>query len=129
MRLISSGMVRSNDRSPASTWATGMPRFTATSAHAIVELTSPTTTTPRGEVVLERRHDPAGLHAVAGRADLEVDVGAGQPELLEEHPGHVTAVVLAGVDQDPAEPLAARQLAHERRQLHEVRPGTRDQHD
>ena len=40
-RLISSGIVRSKLRSPASTWATGMPSFDATSAAASVELTSP----------------------------------------------------------------------------------------
>ena len=44
-RLISSGMFQSRDRNPASTWATGMPNFTAAIAQAIVELTSPTTTT------------------------------------------------------------------------------------
>ena len=48
MRLISSGMVRSKLRRPASTWATGTPSLTAVRAQAIVELTSPTTTTASG---------------------------------------------------------------------------------
>ena len=41
IRLISSGIVRSKLRSPASTWASGMPSFAATRAAATVELTSP----------------------------------------------------------------------------------------
>ena len=45
--FISSGMVQSLDRRPASTCATGMPCLAATSAHAIVEFTSPNTTTQR----------------------------------------------------------------------------------
>jgi hypothetical protein len=45
IRLTSSGIVRSNERRPASTWATGTSALAATSAQARVELTSPTTTT------------------------------------------------------------------------------------
>ena len=45
IRLISSGMVRARLRSPASTWAVGMHIFLASMAHAMVELTSPTTNT------------------------------------------------------------------------------------
>ena len=48
MRLISSGMPRSKLRSPASTWTDGTPFLTATSEHAKVELTSPTTRTQDG---------------------------------------------------------------------------------
>ncbi len=47
-RLISSGMLRSPLRSPASTCMTGMSFFTAVSAQAMVELTSPTTSTAAG---------------------------------------------------------------------------------
>ncbi len=50
IRLISSGMGRSRLRSPASTWATGIPSFTATSAAASVEFTSPTVNTQSGWV-------------------------------------------------------------------------------
>ncbi len=46
--LISSGMVLSNDRRPASRWATGMLSFTAVSVAAMVEFTSPTTMTMSG---------------------------------------------------------------------------------
>ena len=48
MRLISSGIVRSKLRRPASTCATRMPSLAATSAPASVEFTSPTTTTRSG---------------------------------------------------------------------------------
>ena len=44
-RLISSGIVRSKLRNPASRCATGSKSFFATSAAAAVEFTSPTTTT------------------------------------------------------------------------------------
>ena len=44
-RFTSSGIDRSNERSPASTCPTGIPHFAATSAQATVELTSPTTST------------------------------------------------------------------------------------
>jgi hypothetical protein len=48
IRLISSGMVRSPLRRPASTCAMGTPRRTAVRAAATVEVTSPTTTTQSG---------------------------------------------------------------------------------
>ena len=48
IRLISSGMVRSKLRRPASTWATRVPSLAQTSVHASVEFTSPTTTTQSG---------------------------------------------------------------------------------
>ena len=40
-RLTSSGIVRSNERSPASTWATGSDTFAAARAPASVEVVSP----------------------------------------------------------------------------------------
>ncbi len=48
MRLISSGIVRSKLRNPASTCATGTNSLAATRAQASVELTSPTTSTRSG---------------------------------------------------------------------------------
>ncbi len=48
MRFVSSGIVRSKLRSPASTCATGTSSFAATSEHASVEFTSPTTATRSG---------------------------------------------------------------------------------
>ncbi len=49
-RLTSSGMLQSNERRPASTWAIAMPSLEAASAHASVELTSPATTTASGRM-------------------------------------------------------------------------------
>ena len=51
-RLVSSGIVRSKLRRPASTWATGTPALAATSAQLSVEFTSPTTTTVSGAISL-----------------------------------------------------------------------------
>ena len=48
IRLISSGIVRSHERRPASMWPTGMFSFDAVSAAASVELTSPGTSTMSG---------------------------------------------------------------------------------
>jgi len=48
IRLISSGMVRSKERSPASTWPTGTSNLAQTKAAATVELTSPYTSTRSG---------------------------------------------------------------------------------
>ena len=45
MRLISSGMVKSQLRMPASIWATLVHSFLATMEQAMVEVTSPTTMT------------------------------------------------------------------------------------
>ena len=101
-RLISSGIVRSKLRRPASTWATGIPSLTAASAQATVLLTSPKTTVAAGrsfeQVGLVPLEDPRGLGAVASGAHLQMDVGRGDAELVEEHVGHRLVVVLAGVD-------------------------------
>ena len=48
IRFTSSGIVRSKLRRPDSMWATGIPIFTAVSAAARVELTSPGTITRSG---------------------------------------------------------------------------------
>ncbi len=63
-RLISSGIVRSKDRSPASTCATLMPHFEAVSAPASVELTSPTTTTRSGRTSPSTGSSPVITRAV-----------------------------------------------------------------
>ena len=51
LRLCSSGMSQSKLRSPASRWQTGIFSFTAASAPASVELTSPGTTTRSGLIL------------------------------------------------------------------------------
>ena len=47
-RLISSGIDQSPERRPDSTWTMGTPSLAAASAAAIVELTSPATTSAAG---------------------------------------------------------------------------------
>ena len=125
MRLISSGIVRSKLRRPASTWATGTPSLTAVRAQAIVELTSPTTTTASGLLLehdrLEPLHHLGRLDGVAARADPEVDVRPGDLQLLEEQLRHPLVVVLAGVDEVGLDAGAAADLPHQRGDLHEVR--------
>ena len=107
MRLISSGIVRSKLRSPASTWATRHAQLRRDQAQASVELTSPTTTTRSGRSSTttgsKRHHHLGGLLGVGARADAQVDVGRRQPELVEEHVGHRLVVVLAGVHQHAGE--------------------------
>ena len=86
-RLCSSGMRRSKLRSPASRCATGMSSFTAASAPASVELTSPDTTTRRAALeqhLLDADERARRLLGVRARADAEEDVRRRQPELVEE---------------------------------------------
>ena len=90
MRLISSGIVRSKLRSPASTCATRTPSLAATSAQAIVELTSPTTSTRSVGCSmsdrLERRHDRGGLLRVRAGADFRLMSGRGHAQIVERRP-------------------------------------------
>ena len=129
IRLISSGMLRSKLRSPASTCATGRPIFTAVSAAASVELTSPTTTTMSGRTCssdrLEPRHDLRDLRDRARRLHLQVDVGPRNLQVREERVRHLRVVVLAGVDQGGRDVRVLRQLGQDRRDLDEVRAARR----
>ena len=116
IRLTSSGIVRSKLRRPDSMWATGMPIFTAVSAAARVELTSPGTITRSGVSSIQDRlqplHRPRRLLGVAAGADLEHVVGRRHPQLLEEDLRHQPVVVLAGVDDRVARrPAGARRSA------------------
>ena len=63
-RLISSGIVRSKLRSPASTWASGRCAFEATIAAARVEFTSPYTTTSAGPRASNTRSSATMIAAV-----------------------------------------------------------------
>ena len=85
MRLISSGIVQSPERMPASTCATGTCSFCAAMAQAIVELTSPTTRHSSARLLeqqlLVARHDRGRLLGLRAGADLEVDVGLRDAEL------------------------------------------------
>ena len=93
-RLTSSGIVRSPDRSPASTWATGMPSLVAASVAAIVELTSPTVRTRSGPVLdaaaSRCRPEPAAVCSPMGCPSRRRDRPSGcrMPKLLEEDLRH-----------------------------------------
>ncbi len=77
----------------------------ATSVQAMVELTSPTTTTQSGFSSqadrLELDHDVRGLHRVRAGSDPQIDVRRGNAEFPEENVRHLRIVVLAGVDEAP----------------------------
>ena len=81
LRLCSSGMVLSKLLSPASRWQTGIWSFTAASAPASVELTSPGTSTRSGcqllEDLLEADQRLRGLYPMRAGADLEPACGSG----------------------------------------------------
>jgi hypothetical protein len=49
---------------------------------------------------LETLHDHRGLGGVGAAADLEVDVGPGDVQVVEERLAHLVVVVLAGMHQD-----------------------------
>ncbi len=70
-RLISSGIVRSSLRRPASTWATGISSFAATSDAASVEFTSPTTTTRSGRSVVQTFSNSIITRAVCTACDAD----------------------------------------------------------
>src|SRR5207237_6779891 len=76
-------------------------------------------------ILLEPEHDPAGLLGVRPAAGLEAHVGRRDAELFEEHVVHLAVVVLAGVHDVETQAVAgAAQRAHDRRDLHEIGPGT-----
>ncbi len=62
-RLISSGIARSCERSPASTCTTGMPRWWAACAPALAELVSPCTTTASGRSERNQSVNPVSIAA------------------------------------------------------------------
>ncbi len=121
-------MVRSKLRSPASTCATGIPSFAATSAAATVEFTSPGTTTrsgrsPSSRAALEGDHHPAGLLAVRAGADRRGPrrgAAAPAPRRTRRSSARRSAGRCA-----PAAVAAPRrrERRHERGDLHEVRAG------
>ena len=92
MRLISSGIVRSKLRRPASTCAIGISSFAATSDAAIVELTSPTTTTRSGRSARQISSNAIITFAVCTAWLAEPTPrsrsGVGSSQLREEAAGH-----------------------------------------
>ena len=129
IRLISSGIVRSSLRSPASTCAMRMPSFAATIADAMVELTSPYTTSQSGLMRHQHRldalDDARGLHRMRARAHGQILVGRGDAEITKEVGGHAVIVVLSGVHDDLLDAERPGRAMHWR-ELGKVRPRADD---
>src|SRR6266566_7020790 len=116
MRLISSGIVRSKLRSPASTWATRMPSFAAARETAMVELTSPTTRTRSGLRSTRTGSMRFRISAVCDAWEPEPTsgfaCGEGMPIWREENVGELFVTVLAGVNKDGLDFRMALHLTH-----------------
>ena len=67
---------------------------------------------------------PAGLLAMASRADVEIHIGRGDRQLLEKDSRHAGVVVLTGMHQHLAVSLAKHPT--DRRRFDELRPGAYD---
>ena len=123
-RLSSSGIARSNERMPASTWATGICGLgggqrarqrrvgVAVDEHQVGALAR--------QQALERLEHARRLGRVGAAAELQVVLGPRQAELGEEDLRELLVVVLAGVDQHLLRLLA--QPVGDRRRLDELRP-------
>jgi hypothetical protein len=124
IRLISSGIVRSKLRRPASRCSTVIPSFTATSvAASVVHVAGHDHEV--GPLIEQHWLDAlhtCGLHRVRAGADAEHVVRLGHAELLEEQLGHHAVVVLAAVDEGVAAVREAPpQLRDRPGHFHEVR--------
>ena len=133
-RLCSSGIARSKLRRPASMWAIGTPSFTAASAAASVELTSPATTQRSISRSSRTRSTPTRAFAVCSAcvpgADAEELVRPRHPELAEEDVRHRVVVVLPRMQEHELQGGIERgQLPVDRSRLHEVRPRADDKAD
>ena len=134
IRLISSGIVRSKLRSPASTWATLTPELDGDQGAGNRRIDVADDEHEVGSRIeqhgLEGGHDRRRLLRVAARSHVQVDVGRRHAEVVEEHLRELFVVVLAGVDDDGGEEVRPRlQLRHDGRDLHEVRPRADDAED
>lgn len=68
---------------------------------------------------------PGCLHTVACRPDVERDIRPPHVEFIEEDVRQARVVMLAGMDERCAEPIAIGRLAErakDRRHLHKIRP-------
>ena len=90
MRLSSSGIVRSPERSPASRCATGTPSLAAASVAPSVEFTSPGTTIAAGGSGSSTDSTPAMTAAVCAACEPDPTprwwVGAGRPSCSRNAP-------------------------------------------
>ena len=134
MRLISSGIVRSKERSPASTCADRHAELGRGERRRQrrVDVADDDDHVGRslGEHRLEPHHHRGGLLGVRCRSRRRGRVRPREPELLEEDAGHRAVVVLAGVDEALRRSTGRRRSARDdRRDLHEVRPRADDVED
>ena len=75
----------------------------------------------------ETRDNTRRLLSVRPRADAEKVIGLADAEVLEEDLGHLSVVVLSGVNEHQVEGVGmAAELGHDRGHLHEVRPSAYD---
>ena len=129
-RFTSSGISQSRERRPDSMWATATRSLVAASAAAMVELTSPATSTRSAGCSSRSASMPVstagGLLGVGAGADAEVGVGLAHPEPLDEAARERPVVVLAGVQEPDRDPLGRLQRGDHRRRLDEVRPRAHD---
>jgi hypothetical protein len=77
--------------------------------------------------LLEADHDLGGLLGMAAAAGGHEDVGLRNAEFFEEDVVHVAVVVLSGMDDLVSQHVLGLQGADDRRDLHEVGPGARNQ--
>ena len=130
-RFSSSGISRSKERMPASTWPAGIPAWRAAMAPASVELVSPYTSTMLGsnsrEHRLEGGQDARGLRRVGAATGVQLTRGRRDAELLEEDLRELVVVVLPGVDDHLIGDLA--QPARDRGRLDELRAVADDRDD
>ena len=129
--MSSSGIVRSNDRMPASTCTTGRSCLgrsqRARQRRVGVAVDEHRVGAKLCQQRLERRQHAGRLRRVAPARDLQLAVRARQAELAEEHPRQRVVVVLAGVDQQLL--VLGAQRTRYRRGLHELGPVADDGHD
>ena len=134
IRLISSGIVRSNERRPASTCPIGSEQLRGgqRGGQRRVDVAGNEHDVGLGleQHRLEALHDRGRLLRVRAGADAERVVGLADAELLEEDLGHLAVVVLARVDEHVLELVAPpAELRGDRRDLHHVRPRPDDGQD
>src|SRR4030095_13412526 len=115
MRLISSGIVRSRLLNPASTcaslgikslapWSPRHHVFLATSAHAAVEFTSPTTSTRCGSSfrthTFKPLHYPSDLNGMRGRAHSQAEIWLRKFQIVKNQIRQVVIIMLPVLDED-----------------------------
>ena len=122
--LISSGMVLSKERRPASRCATLIPILVAAIVAAMVELTSPTTTTRSGlfsfRHLLIGHHYLAGLFSMSTAADSKINVRLREAEVFEKSIRHIRIIMLPGMDNNGCGPVLLLERVIQGRNFHEI---------